>query len=666
MSNPALHRRKPTRQMIAQSVDENVSIQSGFWKQKLDMVIDNMIPYQWQALNDQIPDAAPSHAVENFRIAAGDSRGDFIGTVFQDSDVGKWIEAASYSLAARVDPDLDGRLDELIQCIGRAQQPDGYLNTYFTVKEPGKRWTDLVSAHELYCAGHLIEAAVAHYQVTGKRSLLDTICRYADLIAREFGTGAGQRRGYCGHPEIELALFRLYRVTQNPRYRDLAVYFINERGRDPGVFEQGLKPAPHPYGFATVENRWYRADYYLAHKPVREQSEVTGHAVRAMYLYSAMTDQFLETQDEGLGRAVHALWNDLVGKKMYITGGLGSQSFGERFSIGYDLPSDTAYAETCASIGLIFWAQRMLLCDPRSEYADIIETAAYNGVLAAVSLDGSRYFYVNPLEVQPDVARYRHDHAHVETSRIRWFGCACCPPNLARLIASFSRYFYTRNEQTVWVQQYGGSETTLVLGSARVTLTQVTDYPWNGKIELTVTGGAGVIFTLALRIPSWCTSLTCTLNGKPCENGAGERGYLEITRTWSSSDRVVLDLAMPVLFLQADPQVRELAGKLAIRRGPLIYCVESCDNGAGLHMLTLKAGAEATVEYRPDLMGGTCVIHARGYRNGAPIPAGQEPSLYRIVDTRHSAKPTRIAAIPYHQWGNRESNGEMAVWFRST
>ena len=651
--------------MAAHVVDRDVTIQSGFWKTKLDMVIDRMVPYQWQALNDQVPDAAPSHAVENFRIAAGETEGHFAGTVFQDSDVGKWIEAACYCLAARYDRELDERLDELIQCIGRAQRPDGYLNTYFTVKEPEKRWTDLVSAHEMYCAGHLIEAAVAHYQVTGKRSLLDILCRYADLIARVFGTGPGQRRGHCGHPEIEHALFRLYRVTQNPRYRELAMYFIDDRGSTPDVFDP-VSPPPHPYGFATVADRWHRADYYLAHKPVREQLEITGHSVRAMYLYSAMADQFLETGDASIGKALHSLWKDLVTRKLYVTGGLGSQSFGERFTTAFDLPSDTAYAETCASIGLVFWAHRMLLCDPLSEYADVIESAIYNGVLAGVSLDGSRYFYVNPLEVRPDVARYRHDHAHVETGRIHWFGCACCPPNIARLIASFSRYFYTRNESTVWVQQYGGSRTTLPVGSSQVVVTQATDYPWNGKIELTIEAESDAMLTIALRIPSWCPSFTCSMDGKPLEQTTASKGYLEITRRWSGSATIVLDLAMPVLFIQADPHVRELAGKLAIRRGPLIYCFEACDNGPDLHLVTLNGDAETTAEFRQDLMGGTCAIHARGYRTTMGAAAGWEESLYRVADHGLARKPVKLTAIPYHQWGNREADGEMAVWLRAT
>ena len=651
--------------MAAHVVDRDVIIESGFWKTKLDMVIDRMIPYQWQALNDQVPDAAPSHAVENFRIAAGETEGSFAGTVFQDSDVGKWIEAASYCLAARYDRGLDERLDDLIRSIGKAQRPDGYLNTYFTVKEPEKRWTDLVSAHELYCAGHLIEAAVAHYQVTGKRSLLDILCRYADLIGRVFGTGPGQRRGHCGHPEIEHALFRLYRVTHNPRYRDLAMYFIDDRGSTPDVFDPVRLPA-HLYGFAAVENRWQRADYYLAHKPVREQLEITGHSVRAMYLYAAMADQFLETGDAAMGKALHSLWEDLVTRKMYVTGSLGSQSFGERFTTAYDLPSDTAYAETCASIGLVFWAHRMLLCDPRSEYADALETAVYNGVLAGVSLDGSRYFYVNPLEVRPDVARYRHDHAHVETGRIPWFGCACCPPNIARLIASFSRYVYTMNQGTVWVQQYAASRTTLSLGASRVVITQATAYPWNGKIDMTVDAESSTEFTLALRIPSWCPSFTCSVGGKPLARTTVSKGYLEIRRAWSGSETVVLDLAMPVLFIQADPRVTELAGKLAIRRGPLIYCFEACDNGPDLHLLTLNADAETTAEFRQDLMGGTCVIHARGHRITAGAVPGREPSLYRVAAPGSARKPVKLTAIPYHQWGNREANGEMTVWLRSS
>ena len=650
----------------AERVDRHVHVQAGFWRKKLDTVVNEMVPYQWQALNDQVPGAAPSHAVENFRIAAGDTHGAFAGTVFQDSDVAKWIEAASYGLVERYDKALDERLDELIDCIGRAQRQDGYLNTFFTVKAPDRRWSDLVFGHELYCAGHLIEAAVAHHWATGKRSFLDIMCRYADLVARVFGTGEGQRRGYCGHPEIELALFRLYRVTNERRYLELATFFVDERGRDPGTFDNGARTAPHPYGFAVVENRWQMADYFLAHEPVRDQHEVTGHSVRAMYLYSAMADQYRETGDRDLWKALQSLWRDLVSRKIYVTGGLGSQSFGERFTIGYDLPGDTAYAETCASIGLVFWAQRMLLCDPRAEYADVMETALYNGILSGVSLDGARFFYVNPLEVCPDVARARHDHAHVETGRIRWFGCACCPPNIARLIASVSQYFYTKNEDTLWVQLYGSSTAELRLGPTPVTVTQTTEYPWNGRVVLCVQTDAAASFTVALRIPSWSPSLTCTVCGRSVEPKVTAAGYLEITRTWAGSEDIVLELAMPIQFLQAHPGVRELAGRIAIRRGPLIYCVESCDNDRDLHLLTVDPNAGATAEYRSDLMGGTCVIHARGHR--VPVSAGarrgQQTSLYRPLDPQRTRRPVRITAVPYHQWGNREANGEMTVWLR--
>ena len=351
---------------------------------------------------------------------------------------------------------------------------------------------------------------------------------------------------------------------------------------------------------------------------------------------------------------------------MYVTGGLGSQSFGERFTIGYDLPSDTAYAETCASIGLVFWAQRMLLCDPRSEYADVIETAVFNGILSGVSLDGSRYFYVNPLEVQPDVARYRHDHAHVETGRIPWFGCACCPPNIARLIASFSRYFYTMNGSTVWVHQYGGSRS----DASRRLVTRCHHaghrVPVERESRAWCRGRAGHGVHPRAQDPVLVPVLHVFRQREAAGADHGQQRVPGDHAPLVGRDTVVLDLAMPVLFIQADPRVPELAGKLAIRRGPLIYCVESCDNGPDLHLLTLNADAETTAEFRQDLMGGTCVVHARGYRSTAGAAASGEPGLYRVADRGQARKPVKLTAVPYHQWGNREANGEMTVWLRSS
>jgi len=659
-------------------------ITGGFWARKIDMVAREMLPYQWLALNDEIPGAEPSHAVENFRIAAGEAAGEFKGTVFQDSDVAKWIEAASYSLAHHPDPVLESRVDEVIRLIAKTQAPDGYVNTYFMVMAPDKRWADLAWGHELYCAGHLIEAAVAHDAFVraspnapkGGSKLLEVARRYADCIERAFGTAPGQIRGVCGHPEIELALFRLWRATGEVRYRDLAVFFVEERGRDPGAFD-GKQPlgastttpwlaTSGSYGFVIPKTKWFKRDYMQTHAPVRSQPDATGHAVRAMYLYSAMADEYAATGDEELLEALRRLWDSTVSRRMYVTGGIGSQAHGERFTADYDLPSDTAYAETCASISLAFLAARMTEVEGDSRYADIFERVLYNGALSGVSLDGTRYFYVNPLELIPAVASCRQDHEHVQPERVRWNSCACCPPNIARLIASAAAYLYGSSGDALWVHHYAESEAETVVAGRRLRLSQETDYPWSGSIALAVQPEEEAEFELRLRIPGWCGSFSCSVGGVPVPAGPLQRGYLVLRRRWTPGDRVELELVMEPRFLCADERIAELAGKLALQRGPLVYCVEAVDNGEDLQALILDPGAGPRAVFDPDLMGGAVRLETQGFRETAPVAEARgrggeaygNPSLRRL-------SPATMSAIPYHMWGNRAPGGAMRVWLRS-
>jgi uncharacterized protein len=631
-------------------------ITGGFWARKADMVAREMLVYQWKALNDEVPGAEPSHAIENFRIAAGESRGEFKGNIWQDSDVAKWLEAASYSLSHHPDPALEAGVDEAVRLIAKAQRPDGYVNSYFIVVAPEKRWTDLAWGHELYCAGHLIEAAVAHGACTGKGALLDVARRYADCIDRTFGTGPGKIRAACGHPEIELALFRLWRATGEDRYRDLARFFIGERGRDPGALVGKV-----PMGFEIPATRWFGADYFLAHEEVRSQEEATGHAVRAVYLYSAMADEYAASGDPSLLAALRRLWDSLVSRRMYLTGGIGSQAHGERFTFDYDLPSDTAYAETCASIGLAFWAARMNSIEGDSRYADVLERALYNGILSGASLDGTRYFYVNPLAAEPAAIACRQDHEHVKGARVQWFGCSCCPPNIARLVASQASYLYGTSEGAVWVHHYAQGEAEAPVAGARVRIGQETDYPWSGAISLSVEPDRDTEFELRLRIPDWCGNARCSVGGARGDWPI-ERGYLVLKRRWKPGDQVELDLEMRCRVLEADPRIPELAGMLAVQRGPLVYCAESVDNGEALHSLVLDPEASIEAEYDPSLMGGAVRLRARALRDcpsdaaGSALPYGEKK--------RGASVSVQLTLVPYHMWGNRSPGGEMRVWLR--
>lgn len=637
---------------------KKVNINDEFWSKYIDLIRDVVIPYQWDALNDRIPDAEPSHAIENFRIAAGEAEGEFFGMVFQDSDVAKWLEAVGYSLAAHPDPELEKIADETIDIIVKAQQADGYLNTYFTIKEPDKRWANLQECHELYCAGHMIEAAVAYYEATGKRKLLDAMCRFADYIDSVFGSEPEKLKGYPGHEEIELALVKLYRATGEERYLKLSKFFIDERGKEPYYFdiEREKRKKVHHWPFF----RRFDRKYAQTHLPVREQTTVEGHAVRAVYLYSGMADVAIETGDETLINACKKLWDNATSRRMYITGGIGSSAHGEAFTFDYDLPNDTAYTETCAAIGLVFWAQRMLRLGPDSKYADVMERALYNGVLSGISLDGKRFFYVNPLEVWPESCEKRNDKKHVKITRQKWFGCACCPPNLARLLASLGGYIYSVIDKIIYTHLYIGGEGEVELDNGKIKITQETQYPWDEKVYMRILTDQEKEFTLGLRIPDWCRNAKISINGEvvDAENKL-VNGYAMINRVWKDGDCVELILPMPVLRIKTNPLVRENVGKVAIQHGPIVYCLEEADNGPNLHEITLPEEAELKVEFDKDLLDGVCIITAEAERI-SHTTWGDE--LYR-ADICIQSNPVRVKFIPYYAWANREP-GEMTVWVR--
>ncbi len=551
--------------------------------------------------------------------------------------------------------------DAVIDLIGRAQQNDGYINTFFTVKEPENRWTNLRDQHELYCAGHLIEAAVAYYQVTGKRKFLEIVSAFADYIASVFGTGEGQLQGYDGHQEIELALVKLYRVTGKEAYLSLSQFFIDERGKQPHFFDGEKKKRGEERPSWWRNNKHGVYSYHQAHQHVRAQEEAVGHSVRAVYMYSAMADLAAETDDHLLKAACERLWQNVTKRQMYITGGIGSSEYGEAFTFDYDLPNDTCYTETCASIGLVFWARRMLQLEARSDYADVMERALYNGTISGMDLDGKRFFYVNPLEVWPQSCEIRNDKKHVKPERQKWFSCACCPPNLARLISSIGHYIYSADEHQAFVHLYIGNESELTIGNTLVKLKQTTNYPWNGDITLDVLLETASEFTLALRVPGWCSQATLTINDEPISiEKLSKQGYVYLTRKWKDGDRIKWHFTMEVQRMKANPNVRTNANRVALQRGPIVYCLEETDNGAGLPNISLPTRANLRAEFATDLLGGVVTIKGDALRADE---ARWSEKLYQPAPA--NKVKTEVTAIPYYAWCNREP-GEMLVWIHET
>jgi len=599
---PAAAAEAPKHRKLSAVPFTEVKVQDEFWAPRIKTNREKSLPHNFTWCDQ-------TGRISNFAKAAGLVPGKFEGIYFNDSDVFKVLEGASYSLADLADPALAKTTDEVIAKIAAAQQPDGYLNSYYTLVEPGKRWSNLAAMHELYCAGHMIEGAVAHYRATGKRTFLDVAAKYADLIDRTFGPG--KRAGICGHEEIELALVKLYQVTGQDRYLTLAKRMLDLRGDK------------------TQRETW--GPYCQDHVPVRQQKEIVGHAVRAMYLYSGVADVAAYTGDPGYLKAMDALWQDVVRRKMYVTGGVGARHEGEAFGEPYELPNDSAYCETCAAIGLAFWAHRLNLLHGDAQYADVLERTLYNGILSGIGLDGKQFFYVNPL-----TSGGNHH-------RQPFFGCACCPSNVVRLVPSVPGYVYATSAEAIYVNLYVAGTATVSVKGTKVKLTQETNYPWDGKVRIAIKPEKPTEFELCLRIPEWCpgghqwTAKTRVRAGESRGATSTAGGYLRSRRTWDDGE-VDLSLPMPVQRIEAHPRVKADAGRVALQRGPIVYCFEAADNGP-VRNIVLARDPKFTTEHRPDLLGGVTVIKAQ------------------------TRKGTTVTAIPYYAWDHRKP-GEMIVWVR--
>jgi len=635
---------------------QNIKISDNFWTKYTKLVKDVIIPYQWDILNDRIEDAEPSYCLNNFRIAAGEKEGEFGGAVFQDTDIAKWLEAVAFTLSTTKDEALESIADDVIDLIGRAQDKNGYINTYFTIKEPNLRWTNLTEGHELYTAGHLLEAAVAYYNATGKDKFLNIMKRFADLICDNFGEKENQIHGYPGHQEIELALVKLYEVIKDKKYLDTAKYFIDERGKSPNYFLEEEKTEKFKRIFPEFKN--YTPLYSQSHLPVREQTTAEGHAVRAVYMYCAMADIAYEYGDEELLKGCKTLWNNIVNKRMYITGGIGSSGLLERFTTDYDLPNDINYSETCASIGLALFGLRMTKITKEAHYMDIVEKALYNTVLSGIAMDGKGFFYVNPLEVWPDSCIERTSKEHVKPVRQKWFGVACCPPNIARTLASLGQYIYLAEDNKLYINLFVSNETVFKLGEDEINLKVETNFPNENDINIQITSEVEKEILLAIRIPFYAENYSILVNDKQYEFET-DKGYA-IVKGKFKNDKLKITFNSPARFIYANPLVRADSGKVAITKGPLVYCLEEIDNKDNLSAIFVDTSITPVEKYDKELFGGTTVVTLKGKK--IVNDNWNENELYGTKKPIYD--DIRIKAVPYCYWGNRKP-GEMIVWMKN-
>ncbi len=630
-----------------------ISIQDTFWEKYMDLIKTHVIPYQWDALNDQIEGAEPSHCMRNFKIAAGIEQGKFHGMVFQDSDVYKWLEAVAYSLMWNPDPVLEQNADETIQLIGAAQMPDGYLDTYYILTGINKRFTNLMDHHELYCMGHMVEAAIAYFKATGKDQFLKIAIKYVNFCYTCIGIGEGKLPGYPGHEIAEMALVALYEITGDTKHLELAKYFIDQRGQEPLYFKEERRKNNN--GFFWKDS-YFQEQYYQAAKPVRKQTRAEGHAVRALYLYSGMAEVAAATDDDELFDTCEGLWENITQKQMYITGAVGASQYGESFTFDYDLPNDTAYGETCASIGMVFFARRMFEITGKSSYIDVMERSLYNGVISGISLDGEKFFYVNPLEAVPEASEKDHGKAHVKITRQKWFGCACCPPNIARLLSSLGGYAYEKNTSNLFINLFIGGTVDAEFEGVKTRLSIKTNYPWSGNVHIQVSAKVPAAFTLHIRVPDWCKKWDLKISN-PSIKVSQRNGYLCLDGTWQSEDEVVFEMAMPVRLLSSHPRVRQNVGKVAVMRGPVVYCLEEADNGGQLQEVCLDH-PDFEICREPNLLNGVVTLKTTGERLSEK--EWGEHTLYQEYQppARQTAK---LLFIPYFAWSNR-APGEMLVW----
>ena len=602
---------------------KKVTLNDPFWSPRQKLITDVTIPYMEKILRDEIEGAEKSHAVKNFRIAAGLEEGEFYGMVFQDSDVYKWLEAASYALYLKPDRELEKRFDETVELVAMAQQADGYLNTWFTVKQPGKRWTNLLECHELYCAGHLFEAAAAAFEALGKTRLLAVSERFAEHIIAQFM----DNDAIPGHEEIEIGFLRLYHITGKKQYLQMALRFLNSRGKNPAWFAENT-PEGDGSPFAEYALDPKNNVYNQSDLPIREQTTSRGHAVRMMYLMTAMADAAVSTGDTELYEVCERVMKNTAERKMAVTGGLGARAEGESFGDDFELPNDTCYNETCASVAAVFFLQKLLLGRAKSEYADLMERELYNGALSGMQLDGKRFFYVNPLEADPKRSGILPELKHSLIERPQWYSCACCPPNLARLITSLGKYIFGEDDGCIYAHLYIGCEAELE--HAKITLNS--SFPWESSGEFTVCPKTDAEFSLALRIPEYAEKTEISVNQKGAEYTVRD-GYAYIKRHWTAGDKVRFSFAAEPRLIFSDERVKNNAGCAALAMGPLIYCFEQADNSTALCDMTLQKSEKPTRgEYMPEMLNGI-----------VPLRMGEHH------------------AIPYYAWSNRGANA-MRVW----
>ena len=614
-----------------------IKFTNGFWAERQTVNHKVSLKHGYAMLNK-------AGNLHNLEMAAGLEPGTYRGMNFADENIYKWLEALGWELGRSPDAELQALADEVISLVAAAQQPDGYLNSYYQVVEPEQKWSDFDFGHELYCAGHLIQAAIAFKRALNDERLLKIALRFVDHIESIFGPR--KREEACGHPEIEMALVELSRLTGEKSYLRLAQFFVDQRGKKKmrGLGANG-------------------PEYHQDHVPVREAEEVAGHAVRQMYLLAAIADLYMESGEQALLETSQRLWDDMTTGKMYVTGGIGSRYDGESFGESYELPPDQCYCETCAAIGSFFWSWRMLLITGESRYADLMERLMYNGILSSPGLEGASFFYVNPLMLRNGRSvrlSTNPDEKHKTFGRPEWHSVSCCPPNVMRLFASLPNYFVTGHETVFQIHQY----TNMEIISGRTKLTVETDYPWDGKVKITMNESDHESRKLALRIPGWCQNFNIRVNGEEVNHDI-QNGYLTINHTWRAGDVIEIEFVMTPFFVEADSRIDSVRGCVAIQRGPMVYCLEEQDQKTGVNLLDVEIdpAAALTNRWQGDFLGGVMVLEGIGYQ--LDRTDGQNNGLYRPLilteENRDSDRKVKLTAIPYYAWGNRGLKS-MRVW----